>query len=134
MKFYFHLLSYVISIVVSACADYESCFFFLSIRQPPRHTRTDTLFPYPTPFRPSPIAGCASPAAAGCRMPFSPPAFLSWASSTRNSRQNSCARRSEEPTSDPQSLMRISYAVYCMQKNKVEEFNRHDTHRTPTHK
>src|SRR3546814_2654910 len=70
------------------------------IRRPPRSTRTDTLFPYTTLFR-SP--GGASTCAAGC---------CTWA--------YSCAIRcrSEEHTSELQSLMRISYAVFCLKKKK----------------
>src|SRR3546814_12879272 len=73
-------------------------FFFLMIRRPPRSTRTDTFFPYTTLFRSRDLA--PSPA--------------------RNSRKNrsrwSLARRSEEHTSELQSLMRISYAVFCLKK------------------
>src|SRR3546814_7235212 len=78
--------------------------FFLMIRRPQRSTRTDTLFPYKTLFR-SPTAWVAIPAAAICRQPTSPeaPPIAS-------------IRRSEEHTSELQSLMRNSYAVFCWQK------------------
>src|SRR3546814_7290918 len=78
--------------------------FFLMIRRPPRSTRTDTLFPYTTLFR-SPInraSWCASVATVSAR------AWPLWAA----------ARRSEEHTSELQSLMRISYAVFCLKKKK----------------
>src|SRR3546814_1748869 len=80
------------------------------IRRPPRSTRTDTLFPYTTLFR-SPIS--TTPA---------PPSNTSDPSSPR-SPINACGRisptgRSEEHTSELQSLMRISYAVFCLKKKK----------------
>src|SRR3546814_2087545 len=69
------------------------------IRRPPRSTRTDTLFPYTTLFRSSEGAGpwltCLS-AQIDHPTPYS--------------------RRSEEHTSELQSLMRISYAVFCLKK------------------
>src|SRR3546814_2885507 len=90
------------------------------IRRPPRSTRTDTLFPYTTLFR-----SCARPRrpAAGAR-PLPPP-------SLPPSRHRSA--RSEEHTSELQSLMRISYAVFCLKKkkknnthdNKLTNYNRH---------
>src|SRR3546814_2535451 len=75
------------------------------IRRPPRSTRTDTLFPYTTLFRsPSPSTpSAASRASAGPS--WNATATLSW-------------RRSEEHTSELQSLMRISYAVFCLKKKK----------------
>src|SRR3546814_14040173 len=79
-------------------------FFFLMIRRPPRSTRTDTLFPYTTLFRsPLLISGSLVPSAfPGYRAVF--PA--------RASRGGG----SEEHTSELQSLMRISYAVFCLKK------------------
>src|SRR3546814_3249535 len=68
------------------------------IRRPPRSTRTDTLFPYTTLFRSK--AGNAGNNIVRARLP---------ATSTRR-------RRSEEHTSELQSLMRISYAVFCLKK------------------
>src|SRR3546814_20044457 len=89
-------------------------FFFLMIRRPPRSTRTDTLFPYTTLFRShtaahrarrdalvalSTDAGVTPPtAAAAYEIPFP------------------VTDRSEEHTSELQSLMRISYAVFCLKK------------------
>src|SRR3546814_3170235 len=71
------------------------------IRRPPRSTRTDTLFPYTTLFR--------SPRAALSGTACSPsPDTGPW----RLLRD----RRSEEHTSELQSLMRISYAVFCLKK------------------
>src|SRR3546814_8627432 len=79
-------------------------FFFLMIRRPPRSTRTDTLFPYTTLFR-SARAARPPPATASGFPPRTPPiAALAG------------HHRSEEHTSELQSLMRISYAVFCLKK------------------
>src|SRR3546814_12403436 len=86
--------------------------FFLMIRRPPRSTRTDTLFPYTTLFR---SGGCRA-----CRVPI------------RRGGDGACgalqarslmkrAGRSEEHTSELQSLMRISYAVFCLKKKKKQK-------------
>src|SRR3546814_7265211 len=91
------------------------------IRRPPRSTRTDTLFPYTTLFRSA-----------------SAPARRRGAAKAGNraSRSTSAARktrRSEEHTSELQSLMRISYAVFCLKKkNKKKEIQTlfHNTLRT----
>src|SRR3546814_5508581 len=83
------------------------------IRRPPRSTRTDTLFPYTTLFRSD---GRRGHRRGGRRR--------------ESSRRNRCAEghrdhhllvplsRSEEHTSELQSLMRISYAVFCLKKKK----------------
>src|SRR3546814_5224286 len=92
------------------------------IRRPPRSTRTDTLFPYTTLFRSNSGTSLASrnilrnvprePAG-----PASSPT-LGNTSSIRPSRF-----RSEEHTSELQSLMRISYAVFCLKKKKNQKKN-----------
>src|SRR3546814_1457427 len=78
------------------------------IRQPPRSTRTDTLFPYTTLFRSS----------ISSRVRRMTGIAFGWISPT--SRLGSVVRnpnrRSEEHTSELQSLMRISYAVFCLKK------------------
>src|SRR3546814_13148891 len=76
--------------------------FFLMIRRPPRSTRTDTLFPYTTLFR-----SCATK----YRLKTSAGGFTILGTCES-------AGRSEEHTSELQSLMRISYAVFCLKKNK----------------
>src|SRR3546814_8069536 len=90
--------------------------FFLMIRRPPRSTRTDTLFPYTTLFRSTEInasigfdrrlyrQGIAG-SQAHCRM-LVKQGLISAAE----------GKRSEEHTSELQSLMRISYAVFCLKK------------------
>src|SRR3546814_14553871 len=101
-------------------------FFFLRIRRPPRSTRTDTLFPYTTLFR-SPDPGRGAPARGGdeiarrsaqgrCHGPRRAEAENSIAS-LRVQRSN--PERSEEHTSELQSLMRISYAVFCLKKKNI---------------
>src|SRR3546814_12438177 len=89
------------------------CLFFLMIRRPPRSTRTDTLFPYTTLFRSVAdleffdeyvydtrevhikVEGAPLLTTKGGKTPI---------------------ERSEEHTSELQSLMRISYAVFCLKK------------------
>src|SRR3546814_5459708 len=86
------------------------CFFFLMLRRPPRSTRTDTLFPYTTLFRSSTRPRARSPA---------PRNHGVHSSSDRNGPSaRGPAHRSEEHTSELQSLMRISYAVFCLKKKK----------------
>src|SRR3546814_3908416 len=78
------------------------------IRLPPRSTRTDTLFPYTTLFRSLQVVSLVIVGALSrltfCRWT----ALLMW-------------RRSEEHTSELQSLMRTSYAVFCLTKKKTHD-------------
>src|SRR3546814_4506191 len=105
------------------------------IRRPPISTRTDTLFPYTTLFRSythpasasevrisslpaAPLILYSAPAVKGCR----------------KGRSRICpgvrfcvtCLRSEEHTSELQSLMRISYAVFCLKKKNNNEKKEHD--------
>src|SRR3546814_8955719 len=106
------------------------------IRRTTISTRTDTLFPYATVFRsdrrgkcdrcradrarhdrlqPAPRDAAAEPAAGGARRG----ARAGGADAGRISRAYAIPRRrSEEHTSELQSLMRISYAVFCLKKKK----------------
>src|SRR3546814_7554763 len=77
----------------------------LMIRRPPRSTRTDTLFPYTTLFRSR--SGSIRPSSIRSRR---------WASRPAARRSAGATRRSEEHTSELQSLMRNSYAVFCLKK------------------
>src|SRR3546814_12687254 len=86
-------------------SDYNF-FFFLMIRRPPRSTRTDTLFPYTTLFR-SQYGGA-----------ISWDSFPAWTNPIRPDKLHHPSHRSEEHTSELQSLMRISYAVFCLKKKK----------------
>src|SRR3546814_9730881 len=85
-------------------------FFFLMIRRPPRSTRTDTLFPYTTLFR-----SRAGPLRADGD---DPPHWRGTDGGSAGQRH----ARSEEHTSELQSLMRISYAVFCLKK-KIEKID-----------
>src|SRR3546814_6735726 len=116
---------------------YLFLFFFLMRRRPPRSTRTDTLFPYTTLFRSIPVfdlnatgelsiyvdgADEANPqlqlikggGAALTREKIVAAASRKFVCIADQSKQ---VDRSEEHTSELQSLMRISYAVFCLKKN-----------------
>src|SRR3546814_8945875 len=111
------------------------------IRRPPRSTRTDTLFPYTTLFRsllPKPSHWAAR---GGARRPqprslmrrlglaqierlgHALAALIELARARRRRRRHVgrrfCGGRSEEHTSELQSLMRISYAVFCLKKKNT---------------
>src|SRR3546814_2620587 len=98
------------------------------IRRPPRSTRTDTLFPYTTLFRsgdgggaPGLPAGIPQPAG---RHPAVPPAEPRPDDRHRRHPARTAAEaRSEEHTSELQSLMRISYAVFCLKKKIKQTHN-----------
>src|SRR3546814_2832882 len=98
------------------------------IRRPPRSTLTDTLFPYTTLFR-------------STSLPRGTPHFLRRRRTTPRAPRavvrrvaapsplpvvrphHSHPRRSEEHTSELQSLMRISYAVFCLKKKKTSHIH-----------
>src|SRR3546814_15839144 len=90
-------------------------YFFLMIRRPPRSTRTDTLFPYTTLFRSlgreagDGVLVIGGLAAGELRVSSASTICSGVLSSDR----------SEEHTSELQSLMRISYAVFCLKKKKT---------------
>src|SRR3546814_3055309 len=105
------------------------------IRRPPRSTRTDTLFPYTTLFRSGHIprkpglpAGlrwnrrndpaCAYPPGASGDAPA--------AGKGERRPTIEASARSEEHTSELQSLMRISYAVFCLKKKKNNSQSQHN--------
>src|SRR3546814_1244764 len=85
------------------------------IRRPPRSTRTDTLFPYTTLFR-SGVLDMAR-ARAGGEQDHVDADILAVRGVARHQ------HRSEEHTSELQSLMRISYAVFCLKKKKTLKHN-----------
>src|SRR3546814_7619379 len=99
-------------------------------RRPPISTRSGTLVPYTTLFRAQPgVAGPGGALAAVAARPGSHPPPLAVRHRARPPRARvrhplpgvegagrTHAHRSEEPTSELQSLMRISYAVFCMTK------------------
>src|SRR3546814_9762752 len=102
------------------------------IRRPPRSTRTDTLFPYTTLFR-SLSRGHRRLIMEWTLMTILGPillaAVLAWAmlnnrrSRAEKQRTEEAKRiRSEEHTYELQSLMRISYAVFCLKKKKKKTY------------
>src|SRR3546814_9545588 len=86
------------------------------IRRPPRSTRTDTLFPYTTLFRS--IAEFLSEQFPEAHMLPAEPIARAYCRSISGEIHSGFTnlRRSEEHTSELQSLMRISYAVFCLKK------------------
>src|SRR3546814_8359613 len=101
------------------------------LRRPPRSTRTDTLFPYTTLFRSS---GENEPVVRRIRKQFLRHRLVAVVTDMNVAhRHQLCChdpsassvelpRRSEEHTSELQSLMRISYAVFCLKKkNKIKQ-------------
>src|SRR3546814_1909743 len=104
--------------------------FFLRIRRPPRSTRTDTLFPYTTLFRSDIICAGATVVAArsGAGMAEDrdrrnlPPLNLHVPEPKFRPGDDVDFSRSEEHTSELQSLMRISYAVFCLKKKHKHKY------------
>src|SRR3546814_20744118 len=120
--------------------NYILCFFFLMILRPPRSTRTDTLFPYTPLFR----SGIGNHILVNGGLddddplvPHFTPLLAALPDPELNGEETSTAQtwgpwiqlmagaglatddsRSEEHTSELQSLMRISYAVFCLKKKK----------------
>src|SRR3546814_20752204 len=101
------LISPVLFVVICVLVLIFFVGFFLMIRRPPRSTRTDTLFPYTTLFRSCEASRQWFLVASAAH--FRP-------SGSESRRQPPGTRRSEEHTSELQSLMRISYAVFCLKK------------------
>src|SRR3546814_943170 len=101
------------------------------IRPPPRSTLTYTLFPYTTLFRSVLEANTAlsGMTASVLRVVSALMAVSSNTASTIRSQPSNCAKsRSEEHTSELQSLMRISYAVFCLKKKKYELTTNYNSH------
>src|SRR3546814_3293251 len=122
------------------------------IRRPPRSTRTDTLFPYPTLFRSDDIAistllgdvftqrgdaivstetartlGFSYPPTPNTEPTILPTPAVTPIASIPQKLMRHAPRRSEEHTSELQSLMRISYAVFCLKK-KTEKRHKKTKH------
>src|SRR3546814_1319776 len=105
------------------------------IRRPPRSTRTDTLFPYPTLFRSvdADQFGAAEPAGEADQeqgpVPVVDEPVAEAGDHGPQIRRGQAPfvvsghteGRSEEHTSELQSLMRISYAVFCLKKKKIRK-------------
>src|SRR3546814_18914115 len=107
-------------------AMYVSYFLCLMIRRPPRSTRTDTLFPYTTLFRSLVRDALGLLAALEVRSVEAVvghdfgSSVAGWCGLLRPE----MFRRSEEHTSELQSLMRISYAVFCLKKKKTKDYRK----------
>src|SRR3546814_2706092 len=113
--------------------------FFLMIRRPPRSTRTDTLFPYTTLFRShhnsfhgmipqrsfeyfmQQLQGTEVLTPIDANKQVRQENMLIWSQRVLGE------KRSEEHTSELQSLMRISYAVFCLKKKKEIKYNTYNT-------
>src|SRR3546814_6565415 len=113
--------SYFVAVCDMVCFSY----FFLMIRRPPRSTRTDTLFPYTTLFRSLTLASGLAPISSQSTARLKT-ALIETISRLIVSRLRPRASRSEEHTSELQSLMRISYAVFCLKKKKKQSNSQHD--------
>src|SRR3546814_4512751 len=107
------------------------------IRRPPRSTRTDTLFPYTTLFRSQEDArrwcqlqGDEESAHASCPRGYE----VRSAERAVHRADGGCrvGRRSEEHTSELQSLMRISYAVFCLKKKNTKHTTKEYSQDTKT--
>src|SRR3546814_7955406 len=102
------------------------------IRRPPRSTRTDTLFPYTTLFRSERRCDPRGSTAPGRNRKHGR-GRLQHADGNRRGRHDCHAEalpqhhRSEEHTSELQSLMRISYAVFCLKKKKKQDTKNNTT-------
>src|SRR3546814_5166591 len=105
-------------------------FFFLMIRRPPRSTRTDTLFPYTTLFRSHALELYFEGFAIVARAVADVAGDVDVRQEVHFDLQHAVALtgRSEEHTSELQSLMRISYAVFCLKK-KNKKKNDKRTHK-----
>src|SRR3546814_3099785 len=122
--------------------------FLLMIRRPPRSTRTDKLFPYTTLFRSlrsaerNPLERPVGNGQSRRRVPFERFVGQGWpwpapdrcrarraCGADHGRREQRVRQRSEEHTSELQSLMRISYAVFCLKK-KTKTHTQTNTLRT----
>src|SRR3546814_3249459 len=101
------------------------------IRRPPISTRTDTLFPYTTLSRSTPetrvhrLSRTGACGAHPCRSRAHPPAFAGGVPRALHGHGlfTFPRMRSEEHTSELQSLMRNSYAVFCLKKKNITSCN-----------
>src|SRR3546814_9644794 len=118
------------TLCVSCCVVFRCLFCLLMLRRPPRSTRTYTLFPYTTLFRSQstiqPLSlhegpGRLSGGGIGGELRVDhPPRVHDEKRSDHEDQEpeRDGFDRSEEHTSELQSLMRISYAVFCLKKKK----------------
>src|SRR3546814_1825605 len=104
------------------------------LRRPPRSTRTDTLFPYTTLFR-----SVTSKKPSSNVTVRSSSSFKVSPDRAKRTPTGLARRRSEEHTSELQSLMRISYAVFCLKKKDIRsqharDLDKNSTRQTTNHK
>src|SRR3546814_3119265 len=99
-------------------------FFFLMIRRPPRSTRTDTLFPYTTLFR-SRYHQIMRRAEIDAVADHQRRDFIG--------RFDRIGRDRKSHTSELQSLMRISYAVFCLKKKTQDNYEHTSPYITNNH-
>src|SRR3546814_9697095 len=137
---------------ICLCMLIIAFFFFLIRRRPPRSTRTDQLFPYTTLFRsqhPQPQQADPDSGLGASRRRWQwtqHDAQDRWQPVDGGFRRRGAARRwwqhqpqdavparSEEHTSELQSLMRISYAVFCLKKKKTNANKQDDATKLNTH-
>src|SRR3546814_10851474 len=110
-------------LILMISSDLYYLFFCFMIRRPPRSTRTDTLFPYTTLFR----SASGSLFESASKIPHALCHYNidgHFCIAVRRIFPGWEAGRSEEHTSALQSLMRISYAVFCLKK-KNKQHHRH---------
>src|SRR3546814_4930072 len=134
----FCMLLYMLRFYASSWLLHITLFFFLMIRRPPRSTRTDTLFPYTTLFRSilraafsletdPPMRATIKKAVLAYSGGLDTSVILKWLQEAYG------CERSEEHTSELQSLMRISYAVFCLKKKKYKIYIVIDLNRNIKH-
>src|SRR3546814_5547856 len=129
---------------MNSCLYVFLYFYFLLIRRPPRSTRTDTLFPYTTLFRSvlggegkhrrQPAFGIMDACGGACfvLLPMRRLGAFEAAVAHLRGPMRRGRPRSEEHTSELQSLMRISYAVFCLKKKIRQLTNRNQQVTTNT--
>src|SRR3546814_2436059 len=105
------------------CSVFFTFCFFLMIRRPPRSTRTDTLFPYTTLFRSADLTHFSTLQLLYKKVLETLHLTTSHQTLALHDYQYT-KDRSEEHTSELQSLMRISYAVFCLKKKKTTNINK----------
>src|SRR3546814_7086585 len=114
--------------MLSLSSHYLFFFYFLMIPRPPRSTRTDTLFPYTTLFRSARLDYSLE-----LDVEVAPTIWIGYGLGEIGivHRLRHLRKRSEEHTSELQSLMRISYAVFCLKKKKRTTHKTHQMTRSP---
>src|SRR3546814_1276070 len=125
------LCAYLFIYIACVVSSIPLVVFFLMIRRPPRSTRTDTLFPYTTLFR-SESLGLEEPGLnrvirAGYELLNLQTYFTAGVKEVRAwTVRIGATARSEEHTSELQSLMRISYAVFCLKTKTTTKHTDND--------